>query len=510
MPTAPDQFEPVLEPAHWAHQRRAFALSKDRADFALFMEQRTGKTRVILDTAAYLYHQGKIDALIVLAPAGVHRDWAVEAVPSYLPEWTQYKALVWNSGKAGNKGEEENRKSLVGHQGLSVACLNIDSLLTDRARGFLRLLTAKRKALCVVDESSIIKTPGVKRTKLAIALGRRCHYRRILDGTPVTQGPLDLYSQCAFLSYDLLGFHSFYAFKARYGVWEQRVNQGTGQRYDVLKEYQNLDELTMKLDRFSFRVTRSEVFDLPPKVYGKARFELSKRQREVYDSLRETYIAELSAGTFTVANVLTRYLRLQQVASNFWPGEDVAEICPQCGGAGCPACKELGLVPIHQAAQRIDARNPRLAAALGEVKRFSEPFIIWARFHQELDDIEGALAGAGITFVRYDGTLGQDERAENKAAFQRGDAQGFLSNTQAGARGLKLSRARHMLYYSNNFSLLLRAQSEDRPIMDGQDKSLEIIDLVANDTVDERILEALRLKRKIADMIVRDKPQEWL
>ena len=78
------------------HQRKAFYMSRDKKAFALLMEQGTGKTKVIIDNAAYLYGKGEITALVVIAPNGVHRNW-IREVNTHMPDWCPRKSFYYTS-----------------------------------------------------------------------------------------------------------------------------------------------------------------------------------------------------------------------------------------------------------------------------------------------------------------------------------------------------------------------------------------------------------------------------
>ncbi len=380
-----------LKTTPYKHQREALDRSADAEFYALFMEQRTGKTKVALDTVAYNHLVTKrVDALLVMAPNGVHVNWVREEIPVHLSDECRAGCVIWRSGRMQTKAMLAKLEALLAYDGLSVLSVNIDALLTKQLRAYLPKLLKRRRVMAVVDESLDISTPGAERTKVALKIGARAAMRRILDGTPGAATPMGLFSQVQFLKPGALGFTSYLAFKQRYATWEARdVGERNRVRPDCagnerdppcsrcggygyvgkhtfqqLKEYQNLDELTSKLSEFSFRVRRDECADLPPKIYTKRFFELSTAQRRAYEDLRETYMTELSGGdTVTAAMVLTRYLRLQQLSSNFLPVQDDARLCEACQGEGCAVCDDVGFIAGEQREVEVDdSKNPRLDA----------------------------------------------------------------------------------------------------------------------------------------------------
>jgi len=470
----------------YAHQREAFERFKDQRFCALLCEQGTGKSKIAIDRACYLYERGEIDAVVVFAPNGVHRNWIVEEFPTHAPQRIVWSGLTWRSGSAGAKWFKDACERTLTFSGLAVVVVNADAAITENLKRFMRRFLAQRTCAAYVDESTVIKTPGAKRTKSIVAMGSHCPYRTIMTGTPVTNGPLDFWGQFSFLSTDILGFKRYTAFKHHFAEWEERQT-GSGQRFQVVKHYKNLEELKERIAPYSFRVTKEECLDLPPKVYEKRFFTLAPEQRRMYDHLRENYVAELSQDEYVSADaVLVRYLRLQQITSNFIQADP------------------------DDPPRTIAGTNPRLKALMDLLDEMAGKAIIWARFRYDLETLYHALRKAGYEVVRYDGTVGEDDRADAIQQFQHGDARIFLGNPQAAGRGLTLHAANTVVYYSNAFDLEQRLQSEDRPHRIGQTGSVTYYDLAAEDTIDEKIIKALREKKQLADYLNSDEIRDWI
>ena len=496
----------------YPHQLRAFEASRDAPAFALLMEQRTGKTKVLLDTAAYLFERGQVDALVVVAPNGVHVNWVADEVPAHLPDRVARRCVVWRAGRAGTKSFARELEELVVGPHLAVLSLNVDALLTERCQIYLRLFLRARRCLAVADESDLfLMTPGAKRSKLTTLLGKRCAYRRIATGTAVERGPLDLYGQFNFLDPAVLGFSSHYAFKHRYAEWEQKFAGADGHRYETLRGYRNLDELSARVAPVTFFFRRDEWHDPPRKVYGKRYFELAPEQRRVYDELRTTFVAELTGGeTFSAPQVLVRLLRLQQVASGFTPDVErwTDRPCQACGGSGavagevCGECCGYGQQFERAAGKELvlAEKNPRLAALLAELAAAPGRAVIWARFQRDVDLVRAALPPGEV--VEYHGRVSEADREAARAAFKRPDGPRYLlGNPRAGGRGLDFSAAETVVYYSHDFGLRVRQQSEDRVINLSDRRVKGFVDLVATDTVDEKIVAALLAKRELATLV---------
>jgi len=372
------------DPPPWPHQRKGFEDSRDAEYYGILWEQRCGKSRVIIDTAAYNYELGKIDGVLLLSPNGVHRNWITEGFGQFLPERIPAKMLVWRSGKMATKAAQKALNELLNYDGLSVLSMNYDALSVKAAKEFLGKFLRKRKLLIAADESDDISTPSAKRTMTAIRAAKYGVMRRILTGTPAAEGPFGLYSQTNFLKMYVLGFSTYAEFKAHHAEFEECMNaeyrkkyaageaiarqkgltgdaminsaknyaRGTGkawsqivQNEDGSPRYMHLDELQEKLLKFSSRVTRAECGGQLPQ-YATRPFELAPAQRKIYDELREEFIAELEGGEISATLVLVRYARLQQISSGYCPLDRNALDCPTCNATDpdCGTCGGIGMV----------------------------------------------------------------------------------------------------------------------------------------------------------------------
>jgi SNF2 family DNA or RNA helicase len=477
----------------WAHQRAAFEGSRDLDEYALYMEQRTGKSKVLIDTAAWQYSKGKIDGLLLVAPNGVDEDWARIYFAEHWPQWAGQPIIAQWNGKLLKKAEAElyePAKATAFH----VLCMNIEAFSSSpKARAAAEKFLRMYRSMMAIDEASMIKDPSSNRTKHLIKLGKLAVSRRILTGTPATQSPLDVFAQFKFLNPHLLGFQSYYAFKARYadllpeGHGLVRHIQGArrfapqiiAQDAHGKKMYKNLDELQKLMDPHCFRITRAECGDMPPKVYATRSVPLTGSQQHYYDRVLDEIALEMSHGTLTVQNQLSRLLRLQQITGGFMPSDDKVQL------------------PLA---------NDRSVVLVEEIAQLPGKVIIWARFRAELEMIGQVLRGEfGLrTVAEYHGGVSTEDRAKAREEFQdpTSPVRFFVAQQASGGYGLKLTAADHVIYYSNDFSLEHRLQSEDRPIALDKPHGVSYLDLQAPGTVDEKIVAALRGKKEIADALL--------
>jgi len=451
------------------------------------MEMGTGKSKVLIDTIGILYGKGAINAVVIVAPKGVYRNWSTKEIPDHLPEYVDRHVAVWSP--APRKQEKADLVKLfhTDLDKLKIFIINVEAFSTAKGVKFTENFILGHQVLFAVDESTTIKNPKASRTKAITKLAKNTKYRRILTGSPITQSPLDLYSQTEVLETNLLGYTSYYSFQNHYGEVVNRYFGGRTVRQVV--GYRNLDELSQKLDSFSYRVLKSDCLDLPEKLYIRRDVTLTTEQKKLYAELKELAITELAnQETVSVTNVLTQLLRLHQIVCGHIKSDDGTE------------------TPINN--NRIDELIEVIAEMQGKI-------IIWANYRQNILEIVETLQGlfGADAVASYFGDTTPDERERVIKQFQDPDSslRFFVGNTQTGGYGITLTEAQNVIYYSNNFDLEKRLQSEDRAHRIGQKNNVTYVDLVAKDTVDEKIVTALRNKLDLAQEVLGDdKWEDWL
>jgi SNF2 family DNA or RNA helicase len=468
----------------YKHQYDVFLKCKDKEAYALFMEQGTGKSKVIIDNIAYLYRKGKIDTAIIAAPKGVYRNWLSSEFKTHMPD--DVKELtdicVWSPNETKSNVEMLINFLKPSHK-LKFFIINIEALSTDKGKNYLhRLLNTSASFFCI-DESTTIKHRTARRTKSVLKLGRLAKFRRILTGTPVTQGPLDLWSQINFLDEYILQ-NSFYAYRNTYCVMRRR--RTSTHSFDEVVSYQRLDQLQNTLEPYSFRVTKDECLDLPAKVRLKREIELSKDQKAIYHTLRKRAILELEREKLVSAPlIITRILRLQQILCGFIKYDDGTE-------------------------EVIPGPNPRLEELLNVLEETQGGVIIWATFVSSIKLIKNELAkryGASKVATYY-GETEAEHRQEIVEKFQSGEIKYFIGQPRTGGYGLTLTNAKTVIYFNNTYDMEVRLQSEDRAHRIGQKDKVTYIDIVCPKTIDEKIMETLNNKKKLADEITGDNWKE--
>lgn len=460
------------------HQYKALDLSLDKKAFALFMEQRTGKTKVVLDSVDILYEQGHINALLVWAPNGVHVNWATEEIPKHLQ--ADAHVVVWRSDA--NAAERKLLASInEPRKQLTVLLMNMEAMASKRGVDFARAFLQAHTAMAVFDEGHNIKTPGAVRTKNTIAVAKYAAYRRLLTGTPVTQGLEDLYSQFQFLDEQILGYTSFYAYKNRFCV-QREANFGNSARpVRIVVGYQNVEELQKRVEGYSYDVRRKDCFELPERQYVKVPVDMSKQQALHYTQLRDELVTLIHNREITTPLAITKALRLRQVLSGFMTFDD-------------------------NTWEPLQGPNPKMDALLAELETRTHPTIIWSVFRPELITLSKLL-----NVPAYFGDTDPRQRTRMIEAFQAGDLKYFVANPASAGTGLELTAAPFTDRLSNSYSLAHRLQSDDRNQgVNQKHKSCVYTDYVVRGTIEEKILQALRDKRDVASTITKEEIASWL
>ena len=467
----------------YKHQLDALEKSWNKDTFAYFMEMGTGKTKVLIDNLSILYDKGKINGALIVAPKGVIGTWYNQEIPNHLADHVSHKSVLW---QANINQKQQDKLDILFETGedLHILIMNVEALSSEKGTRFATKFLNCHKTLMAIDESTTIKNPKAKRTKNILALSKLAKYRRILTGSPVTKNPLDLYSQCEFLSPWLLNFASYYSFRNRYAEMKQ-VNVA-GRTIQLVAGFKNLGELSDSVKTFSYRVLKEDCLDLPEKIFMKRTIELTKEQKKVYEQMKKEALAMMNGKVVSTANVLTQLMRLQQITCGHFVADDGST-------------------------QKI--KNNRITELMDVLEEVEGKAIIWAHYQYDIKAIIEEIKkvyGPG-SVVDYYGKTPQDKRQPNIKKFQGKNGTRFLVGTpQTGGYGITLTQAHTVIYYSNGYDLEKRLQSEDRAHRIGQTKPVTYVDIIAEDTVDNKIVKALRKKVNIASEVMGEELRDWI
>jgi SNF2 family DNA or RNA helicase len=465
----------------FAHQSKALEMSWNKEVFAYFMEMGTGKSKVLIDNICMLYNAGKINGALIIAPKGVYKNWFDSEIPNHMPDYIEKKIGLWRT----DPNAKELKPLFSTGAELHILIMNVEAFSTKKGVLFAHKFLSCHNALIGIDESTTIKNPNAKRTKSILSLKPLSKFRRILTGSPVTKSPLDLFSQCQFLDSWLLNQSSYYAFRTRYAVC-RKINV-SGRQVEIVVGYRNLGELSEKVKPFSYRVLKDDCLDLPPKTYTKRIIELSDEQKKVYKTMKEKAIAFLNGKMVSTATVITQLMRLHQITCGHFTSDDgdVQEI-----------------------------KNNRIDQLMEILEEVEGKAVIWAHYRYDIKKIVEAISKkyGENSVVTYYGDTSTDDRQKAITKIQDKDSSvRFIVGTpQTGGYGITLTGASTMIYYSNGYDLEKRQQSEARIDRIGQEKPMTYIDIIAEGTVDDKIVQSLRKKVNIATEVMGEKLKEWI
>jgi SNF2 family DNA or RNA helicase len=468
----------------FAHQLKALEMSWDKKVFAYFMEMGTGKSKVLIDNMSMLYDKGLINGALIIAPKGVYKNWFDSEIPNHMANHVEKTMVLWESTASKTKEKELNTLFKSTHD-FHILIMNVEALSTKKGKQFAEKFLSCHKTLMAIDESTTIKNPGAIRTKTIIGLGKYVLYKRILTGSPVTKSPLDLYTQCWFLDPWLLDQQSYYSFRTKYAL-TRKINVN-GRQIEIVVAYRNLGELSEKLKPFSHRVLKDDCLDLPPKTFMKRTIQLTDEQKKVYDQMKKLALAELNGKMITTVNVITQLMRLHQITCGHFKSDD-------------------GTTQT--------LKSNRLDELMDVLSEMEGKAVIWAHYRYDIEVIVEAIKkqyGDNSVVTYYGDTSTDDRQKAIKLIQDPNSSVRFIVGTpQTGGYGITLTGASTMIYYSNGYDLEKRQQSEARIDRIGQTKNMTYIDIIAEGTVDEKIVKALRTKVNIATEVMGEELKDWI
>jgi len=547
-----NKIEPQLPPAYkyktvpYNHQVAAHNFSINKDFFAEFMEQGTGKTKAIIDLANDMFMKGEITAVMVVAPNGVHRQWALKQLPlhSALP----YSSMVFKSTLS--KGQKNLLLKWVPEQRQELKWLmvNIDAFSHQTYLPLFKKYLTDNKVFIVIDEATSIKNPGATRTVALISWLGVAQYRgkrlvsykpysvkrAILTGTPVTNSVYDLWSMFYFLKPNFFNM-TYFAFKAHFGIevkmeiFVKGVNRKitrpitrieiegihkslkdgahfleVAEKYNIRPEdvmylqahpdcevpYKNLDELKRLIAPYAFFARKMDCYDLPPKTYKKVVVPLTKEQRRLYDDLKNEYITQFYDSEVSVKQKIALYTRLSQIAGGFLPYED-----------------ETGYKEVRPT----DKTNPKLQALLSSLDEASFPLIVTSRFRAEAQMLHEEIAkkrpDLRVELV-LGGVKGRDKIMDDA---EKGAVDVLVANEKIISKGFNLQEGDTIFRYSYGYSVEDSEQLEDRIQRDGQksDKCL-YVHFIAQNTLDEEIYVSVKSGKKLLEFMRDTSVKEFL
>lgn len=439
--------------------------------FGLLFEMGCGKTRTAIAIAGAAYNLGAVKRVLVVAPTSVVSVW-----PKEISEVADFKvtcrALL---GTKAQRLKMLDDLEKFPFKAMKVAVINYES--TWREDVFDELLNYDAD-LIICDESQRIKSHDAKQSKAMHQLGDKARYKLILSGTPVQNDAIDIWSQYRFLNKTVFG-DNFYKFRNHYAI------MGGFNRKQIVG-YRDLDGLIKKEHSIAFRITKEEAIDLPEQTFIERKAVLDKKALDLYNQIKRSSYAELASGdTITATTVLTKLLRLQQLAGGFLVTDD--------GGK-----------PQLVNTAKLDALSDIIEDYVLDGKK---KLVIFARFIPEVNAIktliEKLFKGTGKKQVAIYGAIKKEDRGPIIEQFQTDpDTMIIVGQIDTLGVGVTLTAADTCIYYSKNFNYATYEQSLSRIHRIGQRNTCTYISLTTEGTVDESVEKALAKKEDMATTVV--------
>lgn len=482
--------------------------------WALLCRPGTGKTKMCLDQVAMQYMDDMIEALIIIAPNGVHRQWVEEGLRDHMGDMIPVIAAVYDSTQGIRARREIDAKLRSNSMGLKVLAISYEGLQTKAGFDFAYALVNSYRCAVVADEShrvSNTKSAGYKHVRKIMRLGK---VRRIATGTLIKQNPFSAYGQFELMGDGLLGFGSLASFKSMYAEMlpadnglvkhiSKNLAEKMGKGFfdkdgkpkftpqimakgpDGRPKFRNLADLRKRLERYSSFLTLADLGGVEPTVLQSTRFvELSPEQKSMYYDLNQWGVSETEKGLLTAESTLALSMRLQQIIGGFSPTDDDPLATP------------------------VPGENPRIAALLEIIDELGPDVkvVVWCKFTAELRAVALALADLGDPVAEYHGKLNDKEKRANKELFINEPAcRFFVGQQKAGGTGLDgLQRvADYMIFYSNDYSALEREQAVARLARTKGSPVVNVIDMMAKGTVDEDVVRCMQTGLDVSEAILR-------
>lgn len=330
-----------------------------------------------------------------------------------------------------------------------------------------KLIADKDIGYIIVDEIHKIKDSKSQRGKALLDLNCNCVG---MTGTPLLNSPVDLYSPLKFIGAET---HSLTQFKQHYCVFG-----GFGGHQIV--SYRNLGELQTLLSKNSLRRLRKDEIDLPPKIDIVKYVELAKDQQAIYDEIKEETIDAIK--------------NIDKVQMNFTPLTMFTRLRQCTGNPNILTTKKIS-----------NAKFDMLLDIANELKLNNEKFLVYSSWTSVLNDAYKLLAENGFNPALYTGQNTKDRENEKSKFKTNKNCMCLCGTIAAMGTGLTLTEATTVIFLDEPWTKGEKGQAEDRAYRIGTKSSVNIITIIAKDTIDERIHDVIHKKGEMSDIIVDNK-----
>ncbi len=518
--------DPLLATEPMRHQVQALNFCSARTlagakGSALLMEQGTGKSLVAIGLANWLWERSCISWVLVLCPNSVKGTWAAddgEVLKHSQPGAARVRALRGTRPKRLDilrqhleYQEKDTRDGLLwvvtNYEQFAVN-LRKRAAPAELFNDFKALVGGTAPGLVVYDESSLAKNHLALRSKACLDMAPLFPHRLILTGTPLTRCPMDVWAQFELVGEGCLGFNTFMAFQRAYSI-KERVKPANPdlKGWVEIVSYKNLQDLKQRVGKLSYRARAKDCLDLPPVVVTALPVELSQAQGKALRSLKSDMVAVLDGGGIVDGrNILVRYGKMGEII-----------------GGHVRALQPDGTWDDHVTPFSPNPKLDTLADYLDTVLN-EDPERKVVVFCHHVSEVRAIVERCKLWgAVPFYGDVPEWQRDEYRQHFAKEpDCRLFVAQYQCGSMGLNLTAADTLVFYSLTFNYGDFAQAQKRVHRKGQEhgevREVYLLGLVPPTrrgskparTLDHVVLQALKEKKDLADVVTGDQAKEML
>lgn len=465
-------------PPLYQHQKDVVELSKHTNELAIFHDLGTGKTRSVIEILRNIFNtNSRIKRTLILGPTAVIYNWRNEIEKfSKIPVERVY---VCSSGAS---RDVKLQKAI--DQGALIVTLNYEALVSKKIKD---LILKWKPEILICDESHKTKSPSAQRSKAVFEIAKLTQHRFILTGTPILKNTMDAFMQFKILDLGKTFGQNFFSFRAEYFMDKNAAWAGKQNHFPLWvprpeKEKALLDRIARK----AHVVYTKDCLDLPPYTNIIEKVPMSDEQKKAYIQMRDFFVAfvkenDKNPAIATIAPV--KALRMMQIC------------------AGHVTLDNQETVTFDNT-----PKLERLKELIEEI-RDDHKFIIWTAFKYDNKEACKLLQQMGIKFVVITGDQTTLEKQQAVDAFQNDPTvTGVVSTLSAGGTGITLTKASYSFVLSRNFSLGDNLQARARNYRSGsqQHEKITNYDLVVEDSVEEKVAQALSNKEEVGKLVL-----EW-
>lgn len=464
------------------HQITGRQILVEQEIFFLGDDTGTGKSRTYISAMCSLWHQQKVDVVLLVCPNTVKENWSN-------PQWGELSKhmdpeipTTVTQINSGRRFVAPSAKHLEEKRYMDWIVVNYEALRQEKTQQFIKRCVKGKKAAMCLDESTRIKNMKAEQTKACHRLAAYFTRRTCMSATAIAKNVMDLFSQFWFLDKDILGHRYFTTYRAEFAVMGGYC---VNNRPVQIVGYKNLDVLKQRISGYYRSVKKEDCPDLAyilPKTYERREIPLAKDQIAAYKAMKNKLMIEVGGHKFKAKIALTKLLRLNQICAGFLSDETDEEQIIQ------------------------ELSSPKIKELISIMNDNDQHTVIFCQFKHEIAMVCKALEKEGYTYSQLHGGIKGKDRGEEIRSFQDGEKRAIVCQIATGGIGITLTRGTLVVYLSNSFSLEHRYQSEDRTHRIGQKASVTYIDLISTiegrQTVDHLVMKTIKEKQKLSDQVL--------